>query len=237
MKTRARPREIYLASYRFSVTITADPSNDPLIVGGLRSVPPHGLELAFPSVVGQPVMGYLPELLRDDLYIHQYLSGMERYRTWRVTFASWSLHPLNANCGEATAALENLYLEGVKYSLVEPDAAATKMRLVHGVVLAPDVVDYMGESYSAAAIQEAAHQYLRSGRANGVVESYVAPCDLTIEDTPIAKGTWVIAAMVPEESLDKLVSGGISVGGIGRAIARPVADPLGAAQAGFDEKV
>jgi hypothetical protein len=109
-------------------------------------------------------------------------------------------------------------------------------QLVYGVVLTPEVEDSQGDVLSAEEIEKAAHRWLIEYRKQDVqhsevakddtgrplaepVESFIAPCDLTIEDVPVRKGAWVIATRVNDpETWDDVVNGrrtGFSIGGSG----------------------
>lgn len=117
-------------------------------------------------------------------------------------------------------------------------------RIVYGIVLEPGVEDSQGDVCSSEDIELAAHRFLYTAKPIGIqhgamapdtvrpVESYIAPADFTIE-TPrgpevVRKGSWVLAAHVPEEALWGAVKsgdfGGWSVAGTG--IRTPVAAPV-----------
>lgn len=72
------------------------------------------------------------------------------------------------------------------------------------VVLAPDEVDLQGDTYSAHWIEKAAdnfrdhcfkanlaHLMMVDNEDVTIIESYVAPADITIGDVSIKKGTWL----------------------------------------------
>lgn len=105
-----------------------------------------------------------------------------------------------------------------------------KKRVVVGVVLVPDEKDLQNDVISAEEIEKAAHQFLMdhgiiglmhedfpSGVAS-VVESYVAPHDLTLNGESVSKGSWVIAVKIfDDDVLNKVYSGeyaGFSIGGV-----------------------
>jgi hypothetical protein len=108
---------------------------------------------------------------------------------------------------------------------------AVEKRLVYGVVLEPDQVDAHGDTIDADTIEKAAHGYLVDNANVGyqhdflineyarVVESYIAPQDLTIGTETVTKGTWVIVTKILDESLwDDIKAGvttGYSIGGLG----------------------
>lgn len=85
-----------------------------------------------------------------------------------------------------------------------PIAKAEELSYALGVVLEPDVVDAQGDTYDAETIREAAWRYLAAYRNVGlghkglinlsavVVESYIAPVDMTIGDQSIKAGTWLL---------------------------------------------
>jgi hypothetical protein len=109
-------------------------------------------------------------------------------------------------------------------------------QIVYGVVLTPGVEDSQGDVISAEEIEKAAHRWLTEFRKQDVqhsevakdeqgrpiaepVESFCAPCDLTIEGEPVRKGAWVIATRVNDpQAWDDVVNGrrtGFSIGGSG----------------------
>lgn len=91
-------------------------------------------------------------------------------------------------------------------------------RIVIGVVLEPEPFDGAGdghhETYAADEIERAAHNYCASflslndshGRfltreQIAVVETYIAPCDFTLDGSTIRRGSWVLAARVIDDQL------------------------------------
>lgn len=106
-------------------------------------------------------------------------------------------------------------------------------RISLGVVLEPDSEDLQGDVMSAVDIELSAHDYMEKSQAGGfmhaelvegakVVESYLAPCDFTVEtadgEETVKKGSWVLAMKWPEEVWTKIEKGeltGYSVGGTG----------------------
>lgn len=105
-------------------------------------------------------------------------------------------------------------------------------QIVYGIVLEPDTVDAQGDMIGAADIEKAAHMFLVHSRTVGdmhkrqaaaeVVESYIAPVDLTLGGQMVKKGSWVIAVHVTDPDLWAAVKAGeytgFSVGGFGRRI-------------------
>lgn len=102
--------------------------------------------------------------------------------------------------------------------------------LVYTVPLIPDLVDSQGDTISAVEIEKAAHKFMVEFRKHdtdhneiqaGVetVESYVAPCDLTIEGMNVKKGSWVNVLHVSDPDVwDRVQKGeltGSSIGGTG----------------------
>lgn len=94
-------------------------------------------------------------------------------------------------------------------------------RIVWGIVLEPEVEDSHGDLVSAADIELAAHRFMYQRRPIGIqhiidapdavrpVESYLAPTDFIVE-TPrgpelVRKGSWVLAAHIPDQELWSLV--------------------------------
>ncbi len=103
-------------------------------------------------------------------------------------------------------------------------------QITYGIVLHPDTVDSQGDIVSKAEIEQAAHRYLvESRRADiqhsetpadiEVVESYVAPQDMTIAGQPVLKGSWVMAHHVKDPEVWKGITEGkltgLSIGGSG----------------------
>lgn len=114
--------------------------------------------------------------------------------------------------------------------LLKADGAGGKdKQVVYGIVLEPETVDSQGDVYSADEVEEAAHRYLEDFRNAGlmhkvlvnqdakVVESYIAPCDCTMGEQKIKKGTWMMAMHVLDPKLwGSIKSGeltGFSIGG------------------------
>ena len=106
--------------------------------------------------------------------------------------------------------------------------SADASRIVYGVVLQPGVTDSQGDVVSAEEIEQAAHRYLVESRKQDlqhdetkapveVVESYIAPMDMTVAGRPVLKGSWVMASHVRDDSLwDRVQKGeltGYSIGG------------------------
>ncbi len=101
-------------------------------------------------------------------------------------------------------------------------------RLVYGVVLVPDEEDLQGDIIPAAVIEKAAHDYVIKSRqldeqhvspvAADVVESFIAPMDLSYDGKRVKKGSWVIAVKVTSSELWKRIKDaelrGFSIGGI-----------------------
>lgn len=118
--------------------------------------------------------------------------------------------------------------------------ADDERRMVWGVVLEPETEDEDGHVISAAEIELAAHRFMGdyglsksemglehlfdvSRHAVSIVESYVAPSDIEIGGHAVRKGTWIVAAHVPDTELWKAVRRGeftgFSIGGVGRLVA------------------
>ena len=114
-----------------------------------------------------------------------------------------------------------------------PDA-----RFTLGVVLEPDKEDLQGDVLSPETIEKTAHDYMIRSRKAGqmhqgpalkgaeVVESYIAPCDMTIQCTDgntqtVRKGSWVMGTVWPEQQWDAIKKGkftGYSIQGKGARI-------------------
>lgn len=103
---------------------------------------------------------------------------------------------------------------------------------VTGIVYEPMVEDTDGNYMTAAEIEKAAHWFMKNAgdadiqhcfsKAEGVevVESYIAKCDMEIEDQPIKKGTWLMTMEISDADVwDKIEKGeitGFSMGGTGK---------------------
>jgi DNA adenine methylase len=107
-------------------------------------------------------------------------------------------------------------------------------RFVLGVVLEPEVVDSQGDIYSAAEVRRAAHRFMeefgtlglmhrmRVGNEAKVLESYLTPDNATIGETPVKKGTWMMAVRILSDALWADVQAGrltgFSIGGSARRV-------------------
>lgn len=114
-------------------------------------------------------------------------------------------------------------------AFVKKDEATVERRLVYGIVLEPETTDSQGDIYSAAEIEHAAHRFMADYQNVGhmhralvndgaeVVESYIAPSDLTIGDQPVKAGTWILVIHVTSDTLwEQVKTGeltGLSIGG------------------------
>lgn len=102
-------------------------------------------------------------------------------------------------------------------------------RLFTAVVLRPEATDGHGDIYSHDVVKSAAHDYVRHCMNTNlqhsidleksdmeIVESYVAPVDIQLEEGTILKGDWVMTAKISSDILwDSVKSGemtGFSVG-------------------------
>lgn len=100
-------------------------------------------------------------------------------------------------------------------------------RLVYAMVYAPDEEDSHGDYADAETIEDAAHVFMRDFRTVGlqhereapahVVESYVAPQDMTVGGRAVKRGSWMIVVKVDDDELWQKVKagefGGVSLGG------------------------
>jgi hypothetical protein len=135
--------------------------------------------------------------------------------------------PLAPNAELATVRAEASKSFGVR---IVKDAGAEE-RYVLGVVLAPDVVDSQGDTYSADEVRKAAHGWMEKGAGQlgkqhnemvaqdklRVLETYLAPVDFSYGQETIAKGTWLLAIRIPDNELWTAVKSGsftgFSIGG------------------------
>jgi hypothetical protein len=103
-------------------------------------------------------------------------------------------------------------------------------RTVLGIVLEPDVVDSQDDTYSADEIRDTAHLFMEFYRNIGLqhralvnrsvklVESYLAPIDMTIGGQAVRAGTWLMKVRVDDPDLWARVKAGdftgFSIGGL-----------------------
>lgn len=106
-------------------------------------------------------------------------------------------------------------------------------QVVLGVVYQPDTPDAHDDQMTAGEIEKAAHLFMQDQHTYNidkqhdldadkgyVVESYIAPCEMTIGDQVIAKGSWVAGVKVTDtDTWDSIKKGeitGFSMWGIGK---------------------
>lgn len=113
--------------------------------------------------------------------------------------------------------------------LLKAEADGAEERFVLGVVLEPDVVDSQSDTYDAATIRVAAHLFMEQYAAMGlqhteivtgkikILETYIAPSDMTIGDQTVKAGTWLMGLRFVDDALwDDVKTGkltGLSIGG------------------------
>ena len=112
-----------------------------------------------------------------------------------------------------------------------------ELQFVLGVVLEPETIDAttteksIGDIYNADEVRKAAHNFMvnYSGRGNDlmhngldnselkIVESYVAPTDLSINGSQVKKGTWMMGTLIFDSTVWEAVKtgkiSGYSIGG------------------------
>lgn len=92
-------------------------------------------------------------------------------------------------------------------------------RIVCGIVYAPDEVDSQGDQASAEEIEKAANDFMENVQQFKVMhkgkpakikvlQSYIAPQDLTINKRKIKKGSWVLVTRVLDNKLWKDIKAG-----------------------------
>lgn len=84
-------------------------------------------------------------------------------------------------------------------------------RLVYGIVMEPGTFDSHMDFTSPQEIEQAAHQYLINSRVVGeqhaqaaqadVVESFIAPTDITFGDEVVREGSWLMGVRVNDDDL------------------------------------
>ena len=126
--------------------------------------------------------------------------------------------------------------EDEKSLVVDILKADEERRLVYGAVLKPGVKDSQGDICSEKEVELAAHRFLKS-KISGVamdedherdvstdeacpVESWITPEIMKMGDSELPKGTWIMAAHVPDDAMwDKVKkhqTNGFSVKGWGK---------------------
>lgn len=113
--------------------------------------------------------------------------------------------------------------------------ADDELRLATGIVLQPEVVDAQGDIISAQVIRQAAHNFLalynkktqlglqhELMKPEGVelVESWITPVDMVLNNRVIKAGTWMMTVRVKNDVLWTRIKtgqlGGFSIGGVAR---------------------
>ncbi|MGD9749395.1 MAG: XkdF-like putative serine protease domain-containing protein [Acidimicrobiia bacterium] len=112
--------------------------------------------------------------------------------------------------------------------------STTEERTITGVVLQPEVVDAQGDIMDSAVIRKAAHAFLAGYNTRTkpglmhkdfkprfeIVESYLAPQELTINGKMVSEGSWVMTMKVLDDKVwDQIKKGkltGFSIGGKAR---------------------
>ncbi|MCM3560598.1 XkdF-like putative serine protease domain-containing protein [Brevibacillus borstelensis] len=106
-------------------------------------------------------------------------------------------------------------------------------QIVYGLVYEPDVEDAHGDTMTAEEIEKAAHGFMERQNTHNidkqhdldtdkgyVVESYIAPVDMTLGDQEIKKGSWVAGVKVTDADtwaqIEKGEITGFSMWGIGK---------------------
>lgn len=101
-----------------------------------------------------------------------------------------------------------------------------EQRMALFVVLAPDVVDLQGDTYSLTEVEKACNNFnVYCNDANifhaveteeaQIVQSYISPADFTLEDgREITKGTWLQWWHFPETEVGELLWKGVKSGEI-----------------------
>ncbi|WP_440960552.1 XkdF-like putative serine protease domain-containing protein [Paenibacillus nitricinens] len=106
-------------------------------------------------------------------------------------------------------------------------------RIVKGVVYQPDVADAHDDQMDEIEIEKAAHLFMEKQHTYNidkqhdleadkgfVIESYIAPCDMTLGEQQIIKGSWVAAVKVTDddtwEAIKKEEITGFSMWGVGK---------------------
>lgn len=109
-------------------------------------------------------------------------------------------------------------------------SADEEKQLLYGIVYEPDEIDAHGDMMSAEEIEKTAHEFIEYYRnidtehnlmagAGSVVESYIAPDDMTVNGSVVKKGSWILVTKATDEIWEEYKSGdvtGYSMYGIAR---------------------
>ncbi|PFV81792.1 hypothetical protein COL05_13155 [Bacillus sp. AFS059628] len=101
-------------------------------------------------------------------------------------------------------------------------------RLVYGIVYEPDTIDAHGDFADAKTIEKAAHEFMLKYRqidknhdfvagVGEVVESYIAPADMSLNGETVKKGTWILTTKADKETWEAIKKGefqGYSLAGV-----------------------
>ncbi|MRN56831.1 XkdF-like putative serine protease domain-containing protein [Paenibacillus monticola] len=126
------------------------------------------------------------------------------------------------------AAGKNAIQKQVQISKIDDDK-----RIVKGVVYQPDMADAHDDQMDEVEIEKAAHLFMEKQHTYNidkqhdlevdkgfVIESYIAPCDMTLGEQQIVKGSWVAAVKVTDddtwEAIKKGEITGFSMWGVGK---------------------
>lgn len=137
----------------------------------------------------------------------------------------------NMQAADEREGLEGNRVErAVKIAKATPESG--ELRYVLGVVLEPETVDGQGDVYSADEIRRTAWEYMANfrnvglmhkGLVNGkvrLVESWIAPCDVTVDGTAIKAGSWLMGLHVVDDAIWQDVKTGkltgLSIGGFAK---------------------
>lgn len=110
--------------------------------------------------------------------------------------------------------------------------AEQEQQLVTGIVMEPGEFDAHGDVTTADEIERAAHMYLLNSRVVGeqhskpapayVVESWIAPSDMTVGEQDVKAGSWLMTVKVDDEEMwGQVKSGdftGFSIGGFAQKV-------------------
>lgn len=100
-------------------------------------------------------------------------------------------------------------------------SADDEKQLLYGIVYEPDSVDAHGDLMNAEEIEKTAHEFIEHYRnidtehnliagAGSVVESYIAPDDMTVNGNIVKKGSWILVTKANDEIWEDYKSGAIT---------------------------
>ncbi len=150
------------------------------------------------------------------VYPDRLVVEVDEYGALKLLEYSWTLEGDELRLGEPVEVSIEYTAKSAELTgpIVKADNAK---RIVYAPVLVPDEPDSDGDVVTAEKIEEVAHLWLEKYRnididhsLNNVampVESYIAPGAIDFPGGTVPKGSWMLAARVPEELWPQVVKG------------------------------